>query len=270
MRKNYGSGRALRLLVVLLLGCLPMTAMAQHEGDWFYLVKTEPSDPAREAEFNAWYDDIDIPDVLAVPSFKRARRAVGQVVSEFPSVRLKSDDGKYVALYDIATGDIDKSIIDLYVAARKMSALGRLTDVLRVVEANYYRRVNAYDVEQRGSAGQQEFVYIQKILCCNNAATETEYRDWFGNVYVPAMRGVNGLSRIGFYELYRIMEELAVGPEEIPHRLAVYEIAADSATEALAGIQTATKNLEATGRVSDLHALKDSLLYLQMSDVRSD
>jgi hypothetical protein len=45
-------------------------------GDWFYLVKSKPSDPAREAEYNAWYDDIDVPDVLEVPGFMRARRAV--------------------------------------------------------------------------------------------------------------------------------------------------------------------------------------------------
>ncbi len=45
-------------------------------GHWFYVVKTKSTDPAREAEFNAWYDDIDIPDVLAVPGFMRARRAV--------------------------------------------------------------------------------------------------------------------------------------------------------------------------------------------------
>ena len=120
-------------------------APSADEGGWFYLVKTEPSDPSKEAEFNAWYDDIDIPDVLAVPSFKRARRAVGQEVPEFPDVRLKEGDGSYAALYDISTTDIDNAIIDLYVAARKMNALGRSTDALRVVEANYYQRVGHHE-----------------------------------------------------------------------------------------------------------------------------
>ena len=104
------------------------------EGHWFYLVKTKPTDMLREAEFNSWYDDIDIPDVLAVPGFQRAQRAVGLQLDEYPNVNLDAREGKYAALYDIESDDIDKSIIDLYVAARKMSAFGRSSDLLKVVE----------------------------------------------------------------------------------------------------------------------------------------
>ena len=71
------------LLLVATVLVVAQEAHVSAEGDWFYLVKTEPSDPSRETEFNEWYDDVDIPDVLAVPSFKRARRAIGQEICRF-------------------------------------------------------------------------------------------------------------------------------------------------------------------------------------------
>ena len=36
-------------------------SMAGIEDRWLMLVATRCTDPAREAQFNAWYDDIDIP-----------------------------------------------------------------------------------------------------------------------------------------------------------------------------------------------------------------
>ena len=242
-------------------------APSADEGGWFYLVKTEPSDPSKEAEFNAWYDDIDIPDVLAVPSFKRARRAVGQEVPEFPDVRLKEGDGSYAALYDISTTDIDNAIIDLYVAARKMNALGRSTDALRVVEANYYQRVGHHEI-RAGQPGSNRYFYIQKIICCNNESASDEYRRWFDSENVSSLADSPGVTRVSIYVLYRIMEELAVGEDEIPHVLAVYEIDADSAGDALAGLQKAIGEFAVTGRSNASYEVRDSILYQQLSDIR--
>ncbi len=245
-------------------------AQSDVECEWFYMVKTEPSHPAREAEFNTWYDDIDIPDVLAVPGFRRARRAVGQDIPEFPEVRLQEGDGKYVALYDIATRDMDKSIIDLYVAARKMNALSRSTDALRVVEANYYHRLIAYGFPAAGTVTGNRYFYIQKIICCRGKTAITQYRNWFDNEHIAKLRDVEGLVGTSLYQLYRIMEELAVGEDEIPHMLVIYEIEADSAMIALSELQKAIENFEVSGQPDNLREVRDSILYVQMSDVRSN
>ncbi len=264
------------LLLFLLLNVSNATASENAQpdpgSDWFYVVKTEPSNLVREAEFNIWYDDIDIPDVLAVPGFTRARRAVGQKIPEFPDVRLKEGDGKYVALYDIATRAIDKSIIDLYVAARKMNALGRSTDALRVVEANYYNRLIAYDFPAAATGTGDRYFYMQKIICCRDTAANMQYRDWFDNEHIAKLHDAQGLVNISLYALYRIMEELAVEEDEIPHMLVVYEIEAQSAKKALSGLRKAIRDLEVSGsgQPDHLHEVRDSILYVQMSDVKSD
>jgi len=237
---------------------------------WFYMVKSKPSEPSRDEEFNAWYDGVDIPDVLEVPGFVRARRGKTQQVAEYPSANLESDDGNYVALYDIETADIDKSIIDLYVAARKMVALGRLTDVLKVVEANYYRRVvPPYEASASGSAGKQRYIFVRKVLCCRDATAMAQFQDWYSTTFMPEMMQAKGLVQVNLYLLYRVMEVLTVGPEEIPHFLTVYEIEAESPRQAVEGIYKVLDALNEAGLMSELYAEGDGAVYLQTSDVTS-
>jgi hypothetical protein len=183
-------------------------------------------------------------------------------------VRLKEDDGKYAALYDIATNDIDKSIVDLYVAARKMNALGRSTDALRVVEANYYRRLSIHELRPPRT-GVNVYFLIQKRICCRTAEETNRFRSWFDSQHIPGLRDTARIVRAGLYELYRVMEELAVGDDEIPHLLAVYEIEAESAHDALGGTQSVIGSIDAAGALGNTYEVRDSILYLQMSDVRS-
>ena len=240
------------------------------DNQWFYMVKTKPSDPSREAEFNAWYDDVDIPDVLEVPGFRRARRAIEQIIPEIPSANLKDDDSKYVALYDIETSDIDKSIIDLYVAARKMVALGRLTNDLKVVEANYYQRVaQPIEVTATEPVSKNKYIFIKKILCCKDSVSENQFLDWYDNTFAPEIMGSKGLTRINLYRLYRVMEVLTVGAEEIPHFLVVYEFGGDLADQTVQQINQAVSNLDEAGRLSKQYVEGDSVVYLEMSDVKS-
>ena len=55
------------------------------------LTLTEPP-PAMEEEFNAWYDDEHLPERLAIPGFRSARRWVADV---------EPGEGKYLATYEL-------------------------------------------------------------------------------------------------------------------------------------------------------------------------
>lgn len=263
------------LLLAALLCHAACNAVVAHDSGagggshWFYMVKSQPADPAREAEYNAWYDDIDIPDVLAVPGFVRARRGIAQDISDVPAAGSGADKGTYVALYDITTNDIDKTIIDLYVAARKMAVLGRLTDALKVVEANYYRRLGQpHEVRGGTSAAGERYLYARKILCCREPGVRERFVDWYHSSLVRAVVDSGSLQRVSLYELYRVMEVLAVPPDEVTHLLIVYELSAPTARRAVDSLEQAIASLRAEGRLHE--AIEgQSTLYLQMSDVAS-
>ena len=56
-------------------------------------------DPGVEAEWNRWYDEVHLPDILGCPGFLRASRYVSEA------------EGKrhYLTVYDLASADAVKS-----------------------------------------------------------------------------------------------------------------------------------------------------------------
>ena len=277
------------ILMGLLFHPVAATAAATDAGiddHWFYMVKTRSTDPLKEAEFNAWYDDIDIPDVLAVDGFTRARRGVHKRFVELPELNLSEDEGNYIALYDIETTDIDKTIIDLYVGARKMVALGRITDLLKVTEANYYRRLARYppatvawrdvNIGKRLLATSppsdgRRYVYIQKIICCADENVYKRFLEWLKDSYIPGVMEYRSITGIHAYELYRIMEEVAVDPGEIPHLLLVHELTTDIIQRTVLELSSVAYQMVQAGHMQELFVEgNDSAVYRLMSDVKSD
>ena len=63
------------------------------------IVETNCADPARETEFNEWYDKTHLPDVLEIPGFIRATR--------YENVEPSKGEAKHLALYEIETDDFD-------------------------------------------------------------------------------------------------------------------------------------------------------------------
>jgi hypothetical protein len=62
--------------------------------------------PGKEQEFNTWYDQQHIADVLRVPGFVAARRfELAQPESDLP--------GRYLALYEIETDDPQAALAEL-------------------------------------------------------------------------------------------------------------------------------------------------------------
>jgi hypothetical protein len=72
------------------------------------VIETHPSDPARDDEFNRWYDEKHLPDVCAVPGIVGARR-----------YRMLQPDGAgaavptYLAVYDLEADDLGTPLQEL-------------------------------------------------------------------------------------------------------------------------------------------------------------
>jgi len=144
-----------------------------------------------------------------------------------------------------------------------MSQLGRLTDVLKVVEANYYHLLTVGDPggkpEHRAGTA---YVFTQKILCCEDPSARLEFLDWHGKVLEPAVVRLFGATRSQLYELYRIMEGVAVSPEENPHFLIVLEVTSDSAANLVAAFAAFIAGLDG----ADKYAGGDRIIYEVISE----
>lgn len=240
-------------------------AVGAADDRWFMVVKTVSTDPAKEAEFNDWYDRIDIPDVLEVPGYMRARRGLGQPLPEFPAADLQEGEGKYVALYDIRSPNIDRTIIDMLMLSQKMTARGRSTNLLKVVGRFYYQQTApAYEAPEPKSAGPNRYLVLITADCCADAAQAGRFAKWYERSYVPAVLRAPGVLRLTRYRLYRV---LMVDPVDMPPFLAVAEVAADSAGQAARSLERVAGRIAAEGSANGLYTERGSTVYLQIADV---
>lgn len=101
---------------------------------WLLLIQTVCTDPAREQEFQEWYTNVHVPNVLRTPGFVRGTRYVIKEPNEA--------QGKYLALYEIETEDIEKTEIALRQRVREIEAQGMRSPLLGSVSRTYWRQIS--------------------------------------------------------------------------------------------------------------------------------
>lgn len=91
------------------------------------------SDPKKEGEFNTWYNKTHFPDVLETQGFVRATR--------WEHTDPKEKDAKFLALYEIETDDIKKTMkaLDDTIAVKRKA--GRMSDLGKMVIMGTYKHL---------------------------------------------------------------------------------------------------------------------------------
>jgi hypothetical protein len=72
-------------------------------------VETYPSSPDREQEYNDWYDNVHLPELVALDGIVAARR-----------LRPVNGEGPYVALYEIEGDDLQAVLDNMGANASKL------------------------------------------------------------------------------------------------------------------------------------------------------
>ena len=84
------------------------------------IVKSEPSEGQEDA-YNEWYDNVHLPEVLAIAGFVSARRFVAE-----PSIGGELPEQRYVAIYEMEGDDLAAVQAGLKAAAGSFTMSGEL------------------------------------------------------------------------------------------------------------------------------------------------
>ena len=96
-----------------------------------WMVATRCTDPAREEEFNRWYDEVHLPDILTIPHVVAAQRfRLARDASRSASPRAAEDGPRYLALYELDTDDPDTILGAVGELVPRLVAEGRMIDVI--------------------------------------------------------------------------------------------------------------------------------------------
>src|SRR5215470_10347018 len=262
-----------RLIVALVAGAMMqmsgMQILAADSSDarqWLMMVRTVNTDPTKEREFNAWYDDIDIPDVLKVPGYWRARRGRTMQLTDsaVPRTAEPQEQGHYVALYNIESSAMDKTIIDMLMATWKMLSEGRDTPLLKVTERVYYHQyAAAFTTATAESGNSKRFLMLERFEVAPNVDGH-RFNGWYNGMCRKATGNVPGMVRATRYELYRV---LMFEPRYAPRFLTLVEIEADSAEQARRSAELFT-HFDDKGRATQGYVAREATLYTEIKDVR--
>jgi hypothetical protein len=102
---------------------------------WLLTVEANCSDPSREEEFNDWYDTVHVPDILETPGFVRAIR--------YENTNPAEGQGKYVAMYEIETDDLARTLAEFDEIVNARAKQGRMSELVVAVGGGLYRQVCA-------------------------------------------------------------------------------------------------------------------------------
>ncbi len=94
-------------------------------------------DASREGEFNDWYNNIHLPDVLETKGFVRATR--------WEHIGPKKEDAKFLALYSIEADDIQATMKALQDNLDVKRQAGRMSNLGSLVLMGVYRQINSLD-----------------------------------------------------------------------------------------------------------------------------
>ena len=159
---------------------------------WFNLVESSCADPAREDEFNNWYNNVHIPDVLSCPGF------VGAIRYEIAAAQ--EGRGKYVAVYEIDTDDIDKTMEERSKRRDEERARGRGSDLIAGVSQARYLVQGDF-----GNKGRPRWANIVQSNC-SDPSREDEYRQWYDGSHIPDVLQTPGFSSATRAELQEPQE----------------------------------------------------------------
>ncbi len=102
---------------------------------WILNVETNCADPKREKEFNDWYDRTHLFDVLETPGMVRASR--------YEYINPPEGQPKFMAMYEVETEDMDKTMAAFSERVNDIIGRGRLSDLAVIVNARVYRQITA-------------------------------------------------------------------------------------------------------------------------------
>jgi hypothetical protein len=78
-------------------------------------VESYPTSPDRDQEYNTWYDEVHLPELVALDGFVSARR-----------LRPVDGTGPYVALYEIEGDDLQAVLDNMIASAGQLTMSGAL------------------------------------------------------------------------------------------------------------------------------------------------
>ena len=103
---------------------------------YLFIVESNCVDPARESEFNDWYNQVHVPDIMSTGYIDKATR---YELTTAPS----EGRGRYLVVYEIESDNIDATMSE-FRAKMDVIAKGRMSNLMKATSRGVYREIASF------------------------------------------------------------------------------------------------------------------------------
>jgi hypothetical protein len=171
-------------------------------------VLTNCKDPAQDAEFNEWYNNTHLPDVVNSGLFQNPMRFVK--AADTPD----DQEPRYLATYESDSDTPDELLEEGMTLSKGLEERGRVHPAIQVEYIGLLKRIDGGFWSR--SQGRKVAGAMVVSANCSDPAREDEFNDWYSNIHLPDI-----LSTGGFHTDYRYED---INPQEsVGKYWAIYE-----------------------------------------------
>ncbi|MDO8491853.1 MAG: hypothetical protein Q7T04_07560 [Dehalococcoidia bacterium] len=157
-----------------------------------WIMLSNCTDPARDAEFNEWYNKMHIPDLTATPGILSGKR--------YKNMRpqLAPDEPLYMALYTVEWDDPWALLRKVaQVDDLKRAAQGRMIDCLQARLLSAWqplgvRRYASAQLQKAGAGGGAPRALMLVLANPAEGVSDSDFEKWFSSAYLPRLLKMPG------------------------------------------------------------------------------
>ncbi len=199
------------------------------------LVLTNCMEPSREREFNRWYDQVHVTDLLEAGVASHGLR--------YQNAEPQLGEAKYLAIYEVDREDLDRVDEEFARIADRLAERGRMHPALEIVNRGMWRRIGREFTTGKPAETRVAGIWILQSNC-TDTAREAQFNTWYDATHIPDLLAT-GL----FLAAYRFA---AIGHRPSGSYLAIYETASDPTTAVKEFVRIHRPRLRKAGRLSDM------------------
>ncbi len=212
------------------------------------LVLTNCTEPSREREFNRWYDQVHVPDLLEAGVARHGLR--------YQNAEPQLGEAKYLAIYEIDREDLDRVDQEFARIAARLAERGRMHPTLEIVNREMWRRIGREFTTGRPAEKRVAGIWILQSNC-TDTVRESQFNTWYDVTHIPDLLAT-GL----FLAAYRFA---ATDHRPSGSYLAIYETAIDPTTAVKEFVRIHRPRLREAGRLSDMINVTWRGTFLQLA-----
>ncbi len=161
---------------------------------WIRLGEYTCADPTRQKEFDDFYDNVHIPNILKAPGFVAATR---YAIKEPMYGR-----GQYLTVYEIETDDLDKTMAIRREMRKKEAEQGQYTIPLLVSIWGdvLFKQIGERIYSEKGTTKIEKWLRLGEFKCADSTR-QKEFDDFYNNVHVPNVLKAPGFAAATRYAI---------------------------------------------------------------------